>query len=330
MRTKKESEEWLRVARNSLEVNIHAIEKACTRLDGNLTKAVEILLEHHGKVIVSGVGKSGHIGQKIAATLCSTGSPAVFLHAAEAVHGDLGIYTPGDPTILISKSGSTGELVRLIPILRQFNSPLIAIVGNLNSTIATQSDVVLDARVVEEADPLGIVPSASAMVALALGDALAIALMAARRFSEQDYFRYHPGGQLGRNLWLHVSDVMRREKDVAWATPETSLKDLVILMTERPLGAACITDEGFRLLGLVTDGDIRRALQTHEDIRPLRAKDIMTVSPITISPNALLKEAACLMEDRPSQISVLPVLDVGNDRCLGLIRIHDIYQPNLT
>lgn len=215
-------------------------------------------------------------------------------------------------------------------MLRQFKSPLIAIVGNLTSPIATQADVVLDARVTKEADPLGIVPTASTVVALALGDALAIAVMAARRFTEQDYVRYHPGGQLGRNLWLHVSDVMRREKDVAWATPETTLRELVILMTERPLGAACITDAEFRLLGLVTDGDIRRALQTHEDIRLLRAKDIMTVSPITVSPNALLKEAAHMMEDRPMQISVLPVLDAGSERCLGLIRIHDIYQPNLT
>lgn len=330
MGTQEEIEEWLKVARQSLEINIQSIAMACTRLDGNLTKAVEIILEHSGKVVVSGVGKSGHVGQKIAGTLCSTGTPSVFLHAAEAIHGDLGVYTPGDPTILISKSGSTGELVRLIPMLRQFKSPLIAIAGNLTSPIATQADVVLDARVTKEADPLGIVPTASTVVALALGDALAIAVMAARRFTEQDYVRYHPGGQLGRNLWLHVSDVMRREKDVAWATPETTLRELVILMTERPLGAACITDEEFRLLGLVTDGDIRRALQTHEDIRLLRAKDIMTVSPITVSPNALLKEAAHMMEDRPMQISVLPVLDAGSERCLGLIRIHDIYQPNLT
>ena len=323
-----QAEKWLKVTRDSLEIEARAIETASVRLDGSLTLAVEIILNHPGKVLVSGVGKSGHIAQKIAATLCSTGTPSVFLHPAEALHGDLGVYTPGDPTILISKSGTTGELIRLIPILRQFRSPLICIVGNLNSVISRKADVTLDGRVTIEADPLGIVPTASAVVALALGDALAAALMYARRFTEQEFVRFHPGGQLGRNLWLHVSDVMHRVNEIACVGPETSLREVVISMTQYPLGATCVVDDEFHLVGLITDGDVRRALQVYEDIRPLQAKHVMTNHPVSIFPSASLKDAVQLMENRSSQISVLPVLDAESNCCLGLIRIHDIYQAD--
>jgi arabinose-5-phosphate isomerase len=321
--------DWREIAQEVLKVEAQALAAAADRLDHNLTKAVELLLRHVGKVVVSGIGKSGHIGQKIAATLSSTGTPAVFLHAAEAVHGDLGIYTPGDPSILISKSGSTAELLRLIPVLRQFRSPLIAIVGNLTSPMAKQADVVLDARVDREADPLNLAPTCSTTVALALGDALAVALMMARRFTDQDFARYHPAGQLGRSLWLKVADVMHQNEAVAWVKPETLLRQVIIAMSQRPLGAACVVDEHFQLLGIITDGDLRRALLTHEDIRILHASDCMMRQPITITPGASLRDATRLMEDRPSQISVLPVVDSGSQRCLGLIRIHDIYQPEL-
>ena len=323
------AKDWREIAQAVLKVEAQALAAAADRLDHNLIKAVELLLRHVGKVVVSGIGKSGHIGQKIAATLASTGTPAVFLHAAEAVHGDLGIYTPGDPSILISKSGSTAELLRLIPVLRQFRSPLIAIVGNLNSPMAKQADVVLDARVEREADPLNLAPTCSTTVALALGDALAVALMMARRFTDQDFARYHPAGQLGRNLWLKVADVMHENDAVAWVKPETPLRQVIIAMSERPLGAACVVDEHFQLLGIITDGDLRRALLTHEDIRILHASECMMRQPITITPEASLRDATRLMEDRPSQISVLPVVDSRSQRCLGLIRIHDIYQPEL-
>lgn len=317
--------EWLGVAQSVMEIEAQAIEAAAKHLDGNLTRAVEIILSHSGKVVVSGIGKSGHVAQKIAATLCSTGTPAVFLHAAEAVHGDLGVYTPGDPTILVSKSGSSEELVRLTPILRQFRSALIAIVGNLESHLAHVADVVLDARVQREADPLGIVPTASTVVALALGDALAAALMVARRFTEQDFVRFHPAGQLGRNLYLHVGDVMHRLQEIAWVEPETPLREVVIAMTRFPLGAACVLDQFNHLIGLITDGDVRRALQKFDDIRPLRAKDVMTPNPIRVTPEVTLGRAAEIMENRPSQISVLPVVDNESGTCLGLIRLHDIY-----
>jgi arabinose-5-phosphate isomerase len=245
------------------------------------------------------------------------------------VHGDLGIYTPGDPSILISKSGSTAELLRLIPVLRQFRSPLIAIVGNLNSPMAKQADIILDARVEREADPLNLAPTCSTTTALGLGDALAVALMMARRFTDKDFARYHPAGQLGRTLWLKVAEVMHQNDAVAWVKPETPLRQVIIAMSQRPLGAACVVDEEFQLLGIITDGDLRRALLTHEDIRILQASDCMMRQPITITPEASLRDATRLMEDRPSQISVLPVVDSQSRRCLGLIRIHDIYQPEL-
>lgn len=322
--------DWLAIARATLKAEVQALKSASERLDNNLAKAVEIIINHPGKIIVSGVGKSSHVGRKLAATLCSTGTPAVFLHASEAIHGDLGVYAPGDPTILVSKSGATAEIVRLIPILREFNSPLIAIVGNPDSQLAIEADAFLDAHVVMEADPLGIVPTASTLVALALGDALASALVAARQFTEVDFVRYHPGGQLGRNLSLRVIDVMHKIDQVPCVRLETSIREVVIAMSERPLGAACVVDADMRLLGLITDGDIRRAFQQFEDIRLLDAEQIMTAHPVSIDPEASLKEAAHRMEDRPSQISVLPVLAKDSARCLGLIRLHDVYQAELT
>ncbi len=319
-------EEWLRVALESMQQEAEAIRLAATRMNGNLTRAVEIIMDHPGKVVVSGIGKSGIMGEKITATLCSTGTPAVFLHATEAFHGNLGIYTPGDPSILISKSGSTEEVLRLVPLLRQFKSPLIAIVGNLDSPLADQCDVVLDARVNSEADPLGIVPTTSTVVTLAIGDALASALMSARDFTELDFARFHPGGQLGRNLILHVADVMHSGEQIAWATTDTRLRDLVIAMTSKPLGAACVIDDNGCLVGIVTDGDVRRALQKYDDIRPLTAGDVMTANPIAATADITLGQAAQIMEDRPSQISVLPVIQAESRVCLGLVRLHDIYR----
>jgi arabinose-5-phosphate isomerase len=195
--------------------------------------------------------------------------------------------------------------------------------------MAKQADVVLDARVEREADPLNLAPTCSTTAALALGDALAVALMQARRFTDQDFARFHPAGQLGRNLWLKVADVMHQDEAVAWVKPETPLRQVIIAMSQRPLGAACVVDKDHLLLGIVTDGDLRRVLLTHEEIKGLRAAECMTRQPTTIFPQASLKEATRLMEDRPSQISVLPVVDPLSLRCLGIIRIHDIYQPEL-
>jgi len=275
-------------------------------------------------VVLTGIGKSGHVARKIVATLCSTGTAAVFLHPAEAVHGDLGIYTPGDPTVLISKNGASSELQALVPLLKQFRSPLIGILGNAASPLAAQVDVLLDASVEREADPNNLAPTASAVTALALGHALAIALMVARKFTPEEFGRFHPGGQIGRNLKLSVGTAMHAGDEAAFVAPETSLKEVIIAMTRRPLGGACVVGADGRLAGLLTDGDLRRALTTHDDIRGLCARDAMTVRPVTVGAEATLGQALELMERRRSQISVLPVVD-DDGRALGILRIHDIY-----
>lgn len=323
-----DTESCLAWAREALVAESEALRLAAARLDSNLAEAIRLLIGHSGKTVVTGLGKSGHIARKIAATLSSTGTPAVFLHAADAAHGDLGIYQPGDPTILISKSGATSELLELIPVLRSFRSPVIGILGNLRSPLAKEADVVLDARVDREADPFDLAPTSSSTLALALGDALAIALMRARRFEPDDFARCHPNGQLGRVLLLQVRDAMHGESEIAWAAPEDALKEVLIRMTRFPLGAACICGPDRKLAGLVTDGDVRRALQKHDDIRGLRAADVMTAQPVRIGPDAMLREAVRLMEDRPSQISVLPVVD-GDGCAVGLLRIHDIYRAEM-
>lgn len=315
--------EW---GRRSLHTAAEALRCAADRLDSRLEQAVQIIVDSPGKVVVTGIGKSGWIGRKIASTFCSVGTPAVFLHPAEAIHGDLGLYQQGEPTILISNSGTTDELVRLLPDLRRVQSPMIAILGRADSPLGRSADVVLDASVGCEADPHGVVPTTSAVVALAVGDALAIALMSAREFSRDDFGVVHPGGQLGRNLRLEVRAVMHSGPAVAWVRGETGIRDLVVAMTQYPLGAACVVDREGRLQGLITDGDLRRALQTHEELRGLTAEQVMTRQPLTIAPSARLQEALRRMEERSSQISVLPVVDPSSGVCLGLLRLHDIYH----
>ncbi|MBV8845328.1 MAG: KpsF/GutQ family sugar-phosphate isomerase [Bryobacterales bacterium] len=312
-------------ARKVLESEAQAIYAASARLDGNLIQAVDLILNHPGKVIVSGLGKSGYVARKLAATFQSTGTPSVYLHPGEAAHGDLGVCQTRDPVVMVSKSGTTSELMGLLAPLREFRSPLIGILGNRVSPLAEAMDVVLDASVQREADPHGFTPTASSVVALAIGHALAVTLMEARGFSAVDFARLHAGGQLGRNLRLCVNDVMHRGAEVAWAAPSEPLKRVVIEMSHHPLGAACVVAPDYTLLGLITDGDVRRALEQHDDIRALRAEDIMTRSPVTVSPQSLVHDALRRMEDRPSQISVLPVLDSAGHRCLGLVRLHDLY-----
>jgi len=316
----------LELGRQVLRAEARAIEEAAGRLSGEFLEAVKLLAGHTGKVVVTGVGKSGIVARKLAATLSSTGTPAVFLHPTEATHGDIGVVSPGDPVIFISHAGSTAELIQLVPLLRRLGCPLVGLVGNLRSPLAAEVDIVLDASVEREADPDDVIPSASTAVALALSDALAIAVMRARQFTVEDFAERHPAGQLGRNLRLRVKDVMHQGEEVAWVRPEDPLKEVVIAMTSKPLGAACVVDQHRRLCGLITDGDLRRALRRYEDIRGLCARDIMTVNPVTVSPEVRLLEAMRLMEDRPSQIAQLPVVDPESGLCVGLIRLHDICQ----
>ncbi|HYA18548.1 MAG TPA: KpsF/GutQ family sugar-phosphate isomerase [Bryobacteraceae bacterium] len=310
--------------RASMETEADAIRLAASRLDHEFAHAVDLIRSHSGKVIVSGLGKSGFVAQKLAATMCSTGTPAVFLHPVDALHGDVGICSRNDPAILFSKSGTTLELLRLIPVLRGLGSPLVGILGNKTSALARQMDVVLDASVRAEADPYNLAPTASTAVATAIGDALALAVMQARNMNHEDFAERHPAGQLGRNLRVTVRQVMHTGEEVAWAEPEVPMRAVIIAMNRCPLGAAIVTSNGGRLEGLVTDGDLRRALSDNEDIRQVRARDVMSPHPVTIGPDATLQEAMRLMEDRPSQISVLPVVEDG--RCVGLVRLHDLYQ----
>jgi len=302
---------------------------AADRVAESVVKSSDIISNHSGKVVLCGMGKSGLIAQKIAATLCSIGNKAVFLHAAEAVHGDLGIYAPGDPTILISKSGATEEMLRLIPILKEFNSPLIGILGNMKSPLVRQMDVVLDASVQKEADPLGIVPTSSTTLTLAIGDAIVGVLMSQGDFKQDDFARLHPAGDLGRRLRLIVENIMQSIQDVAIVSKNDNLRKVVIEMTEKPQGAALVVDGENQLIGIVTEGDLRRALADGKDIDKITVIDLMTPNPIAININSPLKEAIILMEDRKSQISVLPVVKNDGKTCAGLLRLHDIYQKNL-
>ena len=319
------------IARQVLELQAAELLAASNRLGESFQCAVRLLNDHDGKVVTTGLGKSSLVARKIAATLCSVGLPAVFVHPVDALHGDAGVYSPGDPTILVSNSGSTPELLALIPLLRERESPLIGILGRAESPLAKLVDCLLDASVSREADPHNLIPTSSCVVQMALGDALAVALMQARSFTPDDFGRSHPGGQLGRNLKLRVSDVMKTGDLVAWLRPGSPVKEAVIQMTQKPLGAACIVDESQRLVGLITDGDLRRALVAHDDIRHVCASEIMTTNPILVAPGEVLIVALRLMEDRPSQISVMPVVDPVSKQCLGLVRLHDILhgQPGL-
>lgn len=303
--------------------------KAADRIPDSVIQACEIIVNHPGKVVICGMGKSGLIGQKIASTLCSIGNKAVFLHASEAVHGDLGIYAPGDPTIVISKSGASEEMVRLIPILKEFKSPLIGILGNMKSPLVDQMDVVLDASVEKEADPLGIVPTSSTTLTLGIGDAMAAVLMTHREFNHDDFAKLHPAGDLGRRLRLTVKNIMQPIKNVAVVNKDDRLRKVVIDMTEKPQGAALVIDSNSQLLGIVTEGDLRRCLAEEGDIDQMVVSDVMTTDPVAINMGALLKDALMLMEDRESQISVLPVVNGDGKSCAGLLRLHDIYQTNL-
>lgn len=318
----------LEIGKSVVGEEIQSLQKLHERLNGDFIRAVEIILKHDGKVVFTGIGKSGYIAQKLASTFNSTGTRAVFLHPAEALHGDLGVYNPGDPTLLLSRSGSTEEVVRLLPLLKKFASPLIALVGNPCSALAQNADVFLDASITKEADPLGFIPTSSTVVALALGDALACALMVARGFQKDDFFRFHPAGQLGKNLGLHVGDLMCPLPKVAQVSPKTNLRQIVIAMTQKPLGAAFVFDKE-KFIGLVTDGDVRRVLQTCKDIEVVNAEDFMTRHPISVYSNLNLGEAVRLMEERPSQLSVLPVLAHDTHACVGLLRLHDAYQAKM-
>lgn len=322
------SADILREAQNVLQKEINGLQRAQNALGESFVKAAELLLSSD-KIIVCGLGKSGLIGRKIAATLTSVGKTALSLHPVEALHGDIGAVVAGrDAALFLSNSGTTAELLRLLPYLRKRSIPVVSIVGNMNSPLARQSNIALDASVIEEAVADLSVPTASTTTALAIGDALAVTLLKASGFTAGDFAEHHPLGQIGRNLLLTVADVMHTAAELPLITPDAAFRDALLEMTAKGLGCVCVTDAGNTLVGLITDGDVRRALQRYDDIRLLRVVEVMTARPLAVQPEATLGQALALMEDRPKQLSVLPVAD-PEGRCVGVIRIHDIVRADL-
>ncbi len=314
-----------------LRMEAEAVERTAARLaPEEVERAVALLAECRGKVVTAGVGKSGHIAQKAAATLTSTGTPAVFLHPSDAAHGGMGMVCAGDVCLFVSNSGETAELLELLPYLQHRGAPVLAVVGNMTSTLARRADVVLDASVEQEACPLNLAPTTSTTVALAVCDALAMALMGVKRLTPEDFALNHPGGRLGKRLTLKVSDLMRGGEENPTVGAAAPLLEVVRAISRGGVGAVCVLGDGGRLEGIVTDGDLRRALQRvrPEEMAGLTAEGLMTRGPVVVAPDLLAHAALRLMENRPSQISVLPVVD-EDGRAVGLLRLHDIVRSGL-
>ena len=314
-----------------LRIESDAIAQTAIRLDREqVGHVVEVLANCKGKVVILGVGKSGIIGQKIAATMTSTGTAALYLHPSDALHGSLGIVQQDDVVIVLSNSGETDEIVAMLPYLKNRDVPILAIVGNLNSTLARRADAVLDASVDQEACPLNLAPTTSTTVALAIGDALAMTVMKVKGLTTDDFAVNHPAGRLGKRLTLRVGDLMHREGENPTIATGSSWVDVVRAISKGGLGAVCVLDGDGRLAGIITDGDLRRAIEqtSHESLKELTGDDFMTRKPVVVTPELLAFDALRLMEDRPSQISVLPVVD-GEEKCVGLIRVHDIVRSGL-
>jgi len=310
-----------------LRLEAAAIENVAAKIGRQaIEKAVELLLNCAGKVIVTGVGKSGVIAQKIAQTMTSTGTPAVFVHPSDAMHGGLGILANGDVVLALSNSGETEELVAMLPAIARRDVAVISIVGNADSTLAKSSDVILEVSIDKEACPLDLAPTSSTTAALALGDAIAMTLMEAKGLTEADFAVNHPAGRLGRRLTVQVRDLMKENPAVA---RDAGWMEVVKCISTYALGAVNVVDESGKLLGIVTDGDLRRTIErtAPNDLAALTAESMMTSGPITTSSDTLAFEALHIMEDRPSQISVLPVVD--GEKCVGLIRLHDIVRSGV-
>jgi len=290
------SAQALQLARNTLDIEAQALLGLKSRLDDRFAQAVQMMLHVQGRVVVTGMGKSGHIGRKIAATLSSTGTPAMFVHPGEASHGDLGMIKQVDVVLAISNSGESDELVAILPMLKRQGVPLIAMTGGLLSTLALHANVVLDSSVEKEACPLNLAPTASTTAQLALGDALAVALLDARGFKTEDFARSHPGGSLGRRLLTHVSDVMRSGDEVPHVLPSASLTELMREMSHKGLGASAIVDAQHHIVGVFTDGDLRRLIEKGSDLRQLTAQDVMHPNPRIVKTDDLAVTAAELME----------------------------------
>ena len=316
----------LRRARKVLEIEADAVRVLTERVGSDFVRACTLLWECRGRVVVLGMGKSGHIGNKIAATLASTGTAAFFVHPAEASHGDIGMMTAQDVAIVISNSGETSELLTLMPVVKRLAIPVIAMTGKPASTLARAADVVLDVSVPLEACPLNLAPTASTTATLAMGDALAVAVLEARGFTEEDFARSHPGGSLGRRLLLHVADVMRTGENLPRVQPDATLRDGLLEMSAKGLGMTTIVDTEEHLLGVFTDGDLRRTLDRNLDLHGIHMRNVMTANPKSVQPQMLAAEAVHLMQT--ARITALPVVD-GSHRLVGALNVHDLFRAGV-
>ena len=319
----------LEQARQVLRMEAEAVLEQVERIDEHFKAAVEMIMACPGRTVITGMGKSGIIGRKMAATLASTGTPSFYLHPAEGIHGDLGMVTEGDVVIALSNSGETGEVLHILPSLRRIGAKLIAMVGNTNSTLAKNSDIVLNVGVRREACPLGLAPTSSTTAALAYGDALALALLSKRKFTASQFAVFHPGGSLGRKLLLTVEDIMHSGTENPLVKADISVQDALFVITDKGLGAVSVVDDDNKMLGVLTDGDIRRGLSKGVDFLKRPVTELMTASPKTITKEKLAAQALHIMEsNRPKPITVLPVVDAEN-HVIGLLHMTDLVRQGV-
>ena len=320
------STDLLALAARVLEIESRAVNELVGRLDETFATACRLCLEIEGRVVVTGMGKSGHIGGKIAATLASTGTPSFFMHPAEASHGDLGMITPHDLLLAVSYSGETDEVLTILPLVKRMGAKLISMTGKPQSTLARVADVHLDVSVSEEACPLNLAPTASTTATLAMGDALAVALLESRGFTAEDFARSHPSGSLGKRLLLRVADVMHTGDEIPAVFAEASLSAGLMEMTRKSLGMTAVTDEAKRLLGIFTDGDLRRALDDQVDVRNTRMDEVMHRGCVTVGPDDMAAEAVRILEER--KITGLLVVD-EEQRLIGALNVHDLFRAGV-
>ena len=321
------SEEILEKGKKVIAIEGKTVLSLQKKIDDQFVKAIKLISNCNGRVIISGVGKSGIIARKIVSTMNSTGTPALFLHPSDALHGDVGIIRKEDVFVCISYSGSTAEMVNLIPIIKRIDVKIIAMVGNTKSYLAENADVVLDISVEEEACPLNLAPTSSSTATLVIGDALAVTLLEEKNFTKEDFAFYHPAGSLGKRLLMKIEDIMIRGEDVPIVKTETPLKDTILTITRKRLGATCVVDEAGQLSGIITDGDLRRALQNSESLANLTAKNIMTSEPKVIKSNILAASALTMMEQY--NITQLIVID-DKSIPIGMVHIHELIKSGIS
>ncbi|MCU7958408.1 MAG: KpsF/GutQ family sugar-phosphate isomerase [gamma proteobacterium symbiont of Bathyaustriella thionipta] len=303
-----------------------AVSALANRIDDNFVLACNYMLHCKGRIVVTGMGKSGHIGDKIAATLASTGSPAFFVHPGEAQHGDLGMITPSDVVLALSNSGETSEIVTIMPLIKRLGVPLIALCGGVNSTMACEADVFIDVSVAEEACPLNLAPTSSTTAALAMGDALSIALLEARGFTEEDFARSHPGGSLGRRLLLHINDIMHKGDEIPSVLESATLSEALVEMSKKGLGMTTIVNDKRQLKGVFTDGDLRRTLDLGTDVHETGIREVMTAEPFTVPSHLIAAEGLKVMQDR--EINALIIVD-EDQLLVGALNMHDMLRAGV-